>query len=63
MNTSTLKEPAIVRIWRGRTPRDRADEYEEIPYRTPEGGADPAPPQEPWRNWLCGSPQRKKFGF
>jgi hypothetical protein len=28
MSTSTLKQPAIVRIWRGRTPRDRADEYE-----------------------------------
>jgi len=27
MNTSTLKKPAIVRIWRGRTARDRA-EYE-----------------------------------
>jgi heme-degrading monooxygenase HmoA len=32
MNTSTLKEPAIVRIWRGRTPRDRADEYEAYNY-------------------------------
>jgi heme-degrading monooxygenase HmoA len=26
------KRPAIVRIWRGRTPRDRADEYEEYSY-------------------------------
>ena len=28
MNTSSIKQPAIVRIWRGRTPRDRADEDE-----------------------------------
>ena len=27
MNPSNLKRPAIVRIWRGRTPRDHADEY------------------------------------
>ena len=32
MNKSTLKQPAIVRIWRGRTPRDRADEYEVYNY-------------------------------
>jgi heme-degrading monooxygenase HmoA len=32
MNTSTLKQPAIVRIWRGRTPRERADEYEAYNY-------------------------------
>jgi heme-degrading monooxygenase HmoA len=32
MNTSTLKQPAIVRIWRGRTLRDRADEYEAYNY-------------------------------
>jgi heme-degrading monooxygenase HmoA len=32
MKTSTLKQPAIVRIWRGRTPRDRADEYEAYNY-------------------------------
>jgi heme-degrading monooxygenase HmoA len=32
MNTSTLKQPAIVRIWRGRTPRERADEYEVYNY-------------------------------
>jgi hypothetical protein len=32
MNTSTLKQPAIVRIWRGRTPRDHADEYEAYNY-------------------------------
>jgi heme-degrading monooxygenase HmoA len=32
MNTSTVKQPAIVRIWRGRTPRDRADEYEAYNY-------------------------------
>jgi heme-degrading monooxygenase HmoA len=32
MNTSTLKQPAIVRIWRGRTSRDRADEYEAYNY-------------------------------
>jgi hypothetical protein len=24
MKASTLKQPTIVRIWRGRTPRDRA---------------------------------------
>jgi heme-degrading monooxygenase HmoA len=28
MDASTPKKPTIVRIWRGRTPRDRADEYE-----------------------------------
>jgi heme-degrading monooxygenase HmoA len=32
MSTSTLKQPVIVRIWRGRTPRDRADEYEAYNY-------------------------------
>jgi heme-degrading monooxygenase HmoA len=32
MNTSILKQPAIVRIWRGRTRRDRADEYEAYNY-------------------------------
>jgi hypothetical protein len=107
MNKPAVKQPIIVRIWRGRTPRERADEYEaynyeagikplikkalavqtfredreketefmtisywesvdamskftggdprkisssrtgqRIPYRTPEGGADPAPPYE-----------------
>ena len=32
MNASTLKQPTIVRIWRGRTPRNRADEYEVYNY-------------------------------
>ena len=32
MHPSRLKQPAIVRIWRGRTPRDRADEYETYNY-------------------------------
>jgi hypothetical protein len=32
INTSTLKQPTIVRIWRGRTRRDRADEYEAYNY-------------------------------
>ena len=32
MKTSTLKQPAIVRIWRGRIARDRADEYEAYSY-------------------------------
>jgi heme-degrading monooxygenase HmoA len=32
MSTSDLKQPAIVRIWRGRTPRDRVDEYEAYNY-------------------------------
>ena len=32
MNPSSLKQPAIVRIWRGRTPRERADEYEAYNY-------------------------------
>jgi hypothetical protein len=32
MSTSTPKQPAIVRIWRGRTPRDCADEYEAYNY-------------------------------
>src|SRR5262245_35501888 len=120
MNPSNLKRPAIVRIWRRRTPRDHADEYEAynyevgikplskkalgvqtlredrenetefmtisywesveamskfargdprestsrtgqgIPDRTPEGGADPAPSQEPWCNRLCDPPQSRK---
>jgi hypothetical protein len=29
---STMKQPAIARIWRGRTTRDRADEYEAYNY-------------------------------
>jgi heme-degrading monooxygenase HmoA len=32
MNASTVKQPAIIRIWRGRTRRDRADEYEAYNY-------------------------------
>jgi heme-degrading monooxygenase HmoA len=32
MNPPSLKQPAIVRIWRGRTPSDRADEYETYNY-------------------------------
>jgi hypothetical protein len=32
MSTSTPKQPAIVRIWRGRTLRDCADEYEAYNY-------------------------------
>ncbi len=32
MSASTSKQPAIVRIWRGRTPRARADEYEAYNY-------------------------------
>jgi heme-degrading monooxygenase HmoA len=32
MSTSTSKQPAIVRIWRGRTKRERADEYETYNY-------------------------------
>jgi heme-degrading monooxygenase HmoA len=32
MNASTLKQPTMVRIWRGRTPRHRADEYEAYNY-------------------------------
>lgn len=32
MNTSNLKPPVIVRIWRGRTPLERADEYEVYNY-------------------------------
>ena len=32
MNASTVKPPAIIRIWRGRTRRDRADEYEAYNY-------------------------------
>ena len=32
MSTSSLKQPTIVRIWRGRTKRDRADEYEAYNY-------------------------------
>ena len=38
MNTSILEQPAIVRIWRGRTPRERADEYEVYNY---EAGIEP----------------------
>jgi heme-degrading monooxygenase HmoA len=29
---ATAKRPTIARIWRGRTPRDRADEYEVYNY-------------------------------
>src|SRR5262245_61474692 len=32
MKTPSFKLPAIVRIWRGRTRRDRADEYEVYNY-------------------------------
>jgi hypothetical protein len=32
MNTASLKQPTFVRIWRGRTPRDRADAYEAYNY-------------------------------
>ena len=32
MSTSSLKQPTIVRIWRERTKRDRADEYEAYNY-------------------------------
>jgi heme-degrading monooxygenase HmoA len=32
MNSSTPNRPAIVRIWRGRTKRERADEYEAYNY-------------------------------
>jgi hypothetical protein len=32
MNRASLKQPAIVRIWRGRAPRDRADDYEAYNY-------------------------------
>ena len=32
MTASTLRRPTIVRIWRGRTTRDRADEYEAYNY-------------------------------
>ena len=32
MTASTDEQPTIVRIWRGRTPRERADEYEAYNY-------------------------------
>jgi len=32
MTASILKKPATARIWRGRTPRDRADDYEAYNY-------------------------------
>jgi hypothetical protein len=32
MNVATLKQFIIVRIWRGRTPHDRAGEYEAYNY-------------------------------
>ncbi len=32
MTDLTDKQPTIVRIWRGRTPRERADEYEAYNY-------------------------------
>ena len=32
MSTSTPRQPAIARIWRGRTRRDRADAYEAYNY-------------------------------
>ena len=32
MTAPTQKQSTIVRIWRGRTPRDRTDEYEAYNY-------------------------------
>ena len=32
MSTDTLNQPTIARIWRGRTARERADEYEAYNY-------------------------------
>lgn len=32
MTDTTTNNPTIVRIWRGKTPRDRADEYEAYNY-------------------------------
>ena len=32
MSTPTAQQPAIARVWRGRTRRDRADEYEAYNY-------------------------------
>jgi len=32
MSTSTAKQPTIARVWRGRTTRERADEYEAYNY-------------------------------
>ena len=32
MSTPTSRRPAIARVWRGRTGRDRADEYEAYNY-------------------------------
>ena len=34
MGSSTPKHPTIARIWRGRTTRDRADEYEAYNYES-----------------------------
>ena len=34
MGISGAKQPAIARIWRGRTTRERADEYEAYNYET-----------------------------
>lgn len=34
MSASTSRQPAIARIWRGRTRRDRADEYEAYNYES-----------------------------
>jgi heme-degrading monooxygenase HmoA len=34
MGTANPKQPAIARIWRGRTLRDRADEYEAYNYES-----------------------------
>ncbi len=31
-STATSRQPAIARVWRGRTKRDRADEYEAYNY-------------------------------
>ena len=32
MTTSAPRQPAVARIWRGRTKADRADEYEAYNY-------------------------------
>ena len=55
MNTSTLNSPAVVRIWRRRTPRNRADEYEVYKY---EAGIKPLIERR-WVSSRSAGPQRR----
>ena len=43
MSTPTSRRPAIARVWRGRTKRDRTNEYAGIPRMASATGDDAAP--------------------